>query len=213
MGVFFIIVMVLLSALHLYCCFINKAGLRKITKVFLMPVLIGVYYFNAADPQLFVILALIFGTLGDILLIFTDSPKLFIYGLSSFGVGHICYVIAFIPRMGAVSPFIAIFAVLAFIGAGLMLLKMLKPYAPDNMKIMMRSYVVLISAMSLCAILRFAAAPSVYAGVAAVGSLLFLASDSILSFEIFKGETKYGNFIVMLTYILAQSALAVGFIF
>jgi uncharacterized membrane protein YhhN len=44
------------------------------------------------------------------------------------------------------------------------------------------------------------------------GTLLFLLSDTILSFEIFKGETKNGNLKVMITYIAAQILISVGFL-
>lgn len=44
------------------------------------------------------------------------------------------------------------------------------------------------------------------------GTLLFLFSDTILSFEIFRGETKNGNLKVMITYIAAQILISAGFL-
>lgn len=48
--------------------------------------------------------------------------------------------------------------------------------------------------------------------VAFVGGLFFMLSDTILTGNQYRKELKHGNFYVMLTYILAQSLLILGFV-
>ena len=48
--------------------------------------------------------------------------------------------------------------------------------------------------------------------VAFVGGLFFMLSDTILTGQQYRKETRHGNFYVMLTYIIAQSLLIIGFV-
>ena len=46
--------------------------------------------------------------------------------------------------------------------------------------------------------------------IAFVGGLFFILSDTILTGQKYRRETRHGNFYVMLTYIIAQDLLILG---
>ena len=75
-----------------------------LTKPFLMPLLCGLYFaflpevLRSAPHQKFVLYALMFHTLGDVLLLFprTKTKAFFYAGMASFFVGHVGYCLWFI---------------------------------------------------------------------------------------------------------------------
>lgn len=71
-------------------------------KPLLMPILLMILCFNEQKirslEQIFIVIALGFSCLGDILLL-QHEKHLFVFGLASFLVTHICYIISFILRI------------------------------------------------------------------------------------------------------------------
>lgn len=70
-------------------------------------------------------------------------------------------------------------------------------------------YIFVISCMSATA-LFFAISNGQNAWWAFAGSLLFVLSDSLLAFQLFRTPFKYGRLLVMASYIPAQLLLAWG---
>jgi uncharacterized membrane protein YhhN len=50
-----------------------------------------------------------------------------------------------------------------------------------------------------------------FGGFVFAGSLCFMVSDSMLAYDTFRKKIKYGSFLIMLTYILAQLFITLGF--
>ena len=89
--------------------------------------------------------------------------------------------------------------------------KMLSPYLPKRLVAGCLFYMILLSLLSMSAVTGSFSTFNPGSVLVAIGTLLFMASDTKLSFEIFKGASKNGNLIVMSAYIAAQLLIVSGF--
>jgi len=157
-----------------------------------------------AFPQMPVLgFALAVSTLGDILMDL-DPQHLFVYGLGSFLVAHITYVVLFVQHRPR--PFSAGTAKIAA-SIGMLLYSIaisawLFPTLGD-LKIPVAIYMCEITAMAITAILARFPTPWV-----AIGAILFVASDSLLAVNKFKTPISYRDILVWSTYYAAQYAIA-----
>ena len=180
-----------------------------ILKGCLLPLILAVYIFGAQIILVPIVLALIFGWIGDILLLKIGDLRFFRIGLASFLTGHICYIIA---MFGYAQPFNIPFLVCGIAVAvilGFLIFKTVRPNA--EMKIPVIFYEMVIFIMAIFAVQLFLAQGGYFGGFVLAGSLCFVASDGMLSYDTFRGKTKYGDFFVMGTYILAQLFIILGF--
>jgi uncharacterized membrane protein YhhN len=211
-GVFIVDVIVHLAAIAK-----EKENLRRVTKVLLMPLLALCVMFiwrDAGDEPVpwYMIAALLFGCVGDACLIDHHHPIGFPLGLIAFAIGHVLYILQMLQITAA--PVLWIIVLLAAVyGAGtVMTFKKLTPFLPRKLWIGCLLYMALLSTLSATAAVGVLSGFSMGTVSLFAGTLLFLLSDTILSFEIFKGETKNGNLKVMITYIAAQILISVGFL-
>lgn len=209
--VFLSIVYALLCLVHLAACLMRHNAVRGITKPFLMPVLAFLYLSFDKTPQLLVFFALILGSAGDLFLLFTEKPGCMKAGMTAFALGHICYIAAFFKDINAVDPFVLAAAAVSYGIMVFILYRHFGKFLPRAMLIPATAYLLILSAMSVSALLHFASAPSLNGLSAVSGSWLFIFSDTLLTSFLFKPGTKQNNFSVMLTYIFAQTFLAAGF--
>jgi len=212
------------ALIHLYACYFRLTALRRATKPMLMPLLLLCYIARSAAPSPLITAALLLGTLGDVMLL-NMSMQHFTLGAMAFAAGHAAYILYMARRIAALacaseqaltcllSAFL-LYAVWTAIVFGA-----LRRELPPHMRPLLPLYMLLIGGMSACAI-TLAALPAMNGApaplpaiVAAVGSALFVVSDSILVFETF-GErlkrSRHSNFFVMITYIAAQALLIWG---
>lgn len=213
MNYLFFALFLLDAGLHLFACTPpEKHPLRRVSKCLLMPLLIGWYCTVAPEPSTFVILALFFGFLGDVFLIVPERSWLFVSGLISFAIGHTCYIAAFMQRVQMFPPaWVTLLAIVLYAAGIIGMIYTLWPRLPKNMFLPCVIYMALISLMSLSSFVLALQDRTISAWAAFVGSLLFLASDSVLSIVTFKRRIPYRYLIVMSTYILAQALLAASF--
>lgn len=189
----------------------NKLGML-ITKPLLMPMLLLMYVFSASILKWFIILALIFGFLGDVFLM--RAGMFFIAGLLCFLTGHVFYTAAFItsstlPKI----PFEFYILILPYILYGLLVYKKLLPHL-KSMKLEVFLYLIVIIAMSFSSLLRVWNTNGYQFWLPFIGSILFIISDSILAFNNFKPEerARVSDIYIMTTYIAAQLLIVLGFI-
>lgn len=159
-------------------------------------------------------LALFFGFLGDVFLLVPERSWSFVSGLISFAIGHICYITSVFSHLSLATPgwLLPLVAVVYLSGMARMF-AVLWPRMPKIMFIPCLLYMLIISSMSLC-MLAFALSYRTPAAWGAyVGSLLFIASDSVLAMVTFKRRIPFRHVIVMSTYIIAQTLLAIGLAF
>jgi uncharacterized membrane protein YhhN len=115
---------------------------------------------------------LVLSAVGDVLLIPKQVPRAFLAGLGSFLLGHVAYTFAFAVR--GLDPITVGVALVAVLALGLAVLRGLLAHVPANMTRPVLAYVVVISAMLVCAAGTVARAgmPAIF-----VGALAFYLSD------------------------------------
>ncbi|NOZ14209.1 MAG: lysoplasmalogenase [Acidobacteria bacterium] len=198
------------GTLHLLFVLVDYSPGRRITKVLLMPFLMLWVY--SVFPDYLLLSALFWGWLGDCLLIKKENGTFLRLGILAFLAGHLTYVLLFvihIPAFPGTAAFCGIFFPYLLFGAGMF--RLLRP-GLGRMVFPVGVYIFVISSMSMSALL-FALSVGGTAWLAFAGSLLFVFSDSVLSFQLFMKPFKYGRFVVMASYIPAQFLLVRGFLF
>lgn len=152
-----------------------------------------------------VAVGLVFSLGGDVLLML--PLNLFVYGLASFLVAHVFYLIAFTSdvRFGRRwTPFVVV-ACVAFA-----VLSALWPRLPPALEIPVACYVLLLGSMAAQAVARGLALGTRPAALAATGAVLFLASDAMLSIARFHTAFYGARAWVLGTYFLAQILIALS---
>ena len=150
-------------------------------------------------------LGLLFSLFGDIWLMLPSNR--FLHGLVSFLLAHVCYVFAFSASASAYGfpwPLIP----LSLIGA--VILRFLWPALPAGLKGAVSLYVTVIVIMVALAIGRAIALFSIGTLSAAIGALLFLASDSILAIDRFRKPFHLAQAAVLGSYFAGQLMIALS---
>ncbi|MDR1654433.1 MAG: lysoplasmalogenase [Treponema sp.] len=202
------IIFAAVSLLHLFSILLNRRLLQSISKVCLIPVLMVLYSASAGVFQATALLALIFGWGGDTLLLKGKHLRFFLLGLSSFLAGHLCYAATMLIQAGRIEGLVLALSVIAAVPLVYLVYRIIKP--SKVMKIPVLVYEAVIVLMSVSCLQLFAARRDAAAALIFGGSLFFLFSDALLGYCRFRKRLKYGDFFVMLSYIMAQGGIAAG---
>lgn len=146
-------------------------------------------------------IALMFCLAGDSFLL---SPRLFVFGLASFLIGHICFIISF-KKLKGFQWSIGILLSMIGISVGLFL------YLKDGLGELLVPVIVYISVISVMAwqgISLYEKEKDAQTLLIAIGSMLFIASDAILAVNKFKFEHAVFPVLILLTYWSAIGCLA-----
>ena len=213
----FLAVFVLISLIHVTAIFLRKEKLRRISKCFIIPPLLGAYISGAGNWLLLPIPALLLGWLGDVLLIRINKKIFFMTGLASFLLGHLFYMISFaiilgFPGHGGVAGNINIPAILIFTAPtavlGMVVFRLIKPtkemYAPVIV------YMIVLVAMNFAGFQVFLLNPGVAGLLILSGCFNFMVSDTILAYYTFRKLKLSGAVLIMVYYILAQAEIVIG---
>lgn len=210
---FLIIPFLVVSILNLY--FLKRESIKGkvFTKPLLMPLLIFFYMLNASEPNYLLVIALVFGFLGDVFLLREANKTLLLGGIKAFLMGHIFYFTAFVVK----SNFLK--------GVPLWFLLFLSPYAcvgviiakrlftsMKSIKLQAGIYMGVILAMSFTSLLTVFEASIVSFLLSFAGSVFFIVSDTMLAFDIFKVHEQKNHVYIMATYMLAQLLITLGFL-
>ncbi|MEZ4792512.1 MAG: lysoplasmalogenase [Gelidibacter sp.] len=153
-------------------------------------------------------LALLCSLLGDVLLMFVDvSANCFMFGLVAFLLAHVMYILVFSKHRNPSKkpmPFLVILLVYA-IG----LFSLLRPGLGD-MLIPVLIYMLVILGMATTSFLREGKASKISYYFVFFGAILFMVSDSLLAINKFHGTLPFANFLIMLSYALAQYFIVMG---
>lgn len=198
-------------AIHL--CFTargSKRG-RRLTKPLLMPLLLLLYSLEADVVNNWILLALIAGTIGDVFLLWPDDNRVFTAGLVSFLAGHVCYAVAILQTVDCSGgiPWWFWLAIIPYAAYGWYLISKLSSNL-GKMKVPSTLYGVVIALTSLFAILRVCNFSGWSFWLPFIGSLLFIASDSILVHNTFRAKIDCADIYIMATYVLAQFFIVIG---
>ena len=180
-----LITFLVVSAIHLIGIIIRQPLLADITKVLLMPLLLG--YVIALPNRKFIgfnllVIAILFCWAGDVLLMFTENNELFfLLGLAAFLIGHIFYMLTFnkmADKNSIGKPLQPLFSLIPLLFA-LSLLIVLFPNLGE-MKVPVIAYATVISLMCVAAMRRWQRTDTPSFITVLTGAVLFIFSDALI---------------------------------
>lgn len=164
---------------------------------------------DAPKQRRFIRIGLVLSLIGDVFLMWPKEG--FLSGLVAFLLGHLAYIAAFtVPVRLAARP-------LVFVGCAafaLLILAQLWPGIPGALRAPVVAYVVCLATMAAQALVWWrssaarAAADAPLARWAALGGVLFMASDSLLAVNKFAVALPLSSLWILATYWLAQWCIA-----
>ena len=201
------------SVTHLAACGLGKSRLRYFTKLLLMPLVAALYCALVDRPAPAVLAAMFCGWAGDFFMIYKHRDAFLAAGMASFGLGHILYVARIGVIAAAAQPrlFTALAGTLVPGAVAIIIFVVLRRRIPKQLRLAGLLYGLLLASLGSAAFIALRAGAPGGAYLLA-GGCLFLCSDGILAFETFRdGDSNAADVAVMLTYIAAQTLLAIGF--
>lgn len=204
--------MLLLIAELICGSFEGLASWHYFTKPSLLSALIVYFYYNSkalnSKIRIMTLLALIFSLMGDVFLMFVSkSPHYFMFGLISFFMAHVFYIVIFWRQRNLKINAAGLITILVLYAIGLFYL--LKD-GLGNLLIPVISYIIIILGMALTAFLRQEKVSKISFILVFLGAILFIISDSILALNKFYMPLKLSSISIMLTYGLAQYFIVMG---
>lgn len=198
----------------LVCIQLQLSSFRFITKPLIVLFLVGYFvssvYLMPASLKWWVVGALGFSWLGDVLLLFEEQNALFfMLGLSSFLLAHVCYIVFFnkIRRIEGRKGHLLLFVFVLIYYAALM--QLLSPEL-GTMKVPVWIYGAVICLMLWLALHLSRVYHSNSGLFIIMGALLFVLSDSALAINKFYQPFAGAGIVIMLTYGLAQWFITEG---
>jgi uncharacterized membrane protein YhhN len=184
----------------------DNRALEYIAKPATLAVLVAiaiVLHPERSDQRTWFVIALVLSLAGDVFLML---PKdLFVPGLASFLLAHIAYTVGFDLHPGSTRALVG--ACLAVVAVGIVLaMRIITRVARGDDPSLLApvvTYMVVISAMVASAL---AAGPL----LAAVGAMLFYASDTLIAWDRFVRARSWMPLAIIVTYHLGQAALVVS---
>lgn len=162
---------------------------------------------DAPAVRRWVLVGLALSLAGDVFLMWPQQG--FLPGLVSFLLAHLAYIVAFTRRLRFAArplPFV-IYALVAAV-----LLSQLWPGVPDALRLPVLAYVACLAAMAAQAgvvwLVARGAEGEMLARNAAIGGVLFMASDTLLAFNKFSAPVPFSALLILVTYWSAQGLIA-----
>lgn len=183
-----------------------------ITKPSLLTALIIYFYYNSKEhpskTRIMTLLALVFSLMGDVFLMFVhQSPNFFMFGLVSFFLAHVFYIVIFWRRRNTKINSAGLITILMVYAIGLFYL--LRNSLGDLL-IPVIFYIIIILTMVITAFLRQEKVSKISFILVFLGAILFVISDSILALNKFYMPLRFSSISIMLTYALAQYFIVMG---
>lgn len=202
----------------------GETTLLFISKPLLMPILMVFLWLNTKLQNGFekrIFIGLFFGWIGDILLMF-NNEDLFVFGLASFLICHIFYILAFVHnirkstyKLSVINKFVLGLLPLFYL---IVLYTYLFPYISESEKnkpflIPVTVYALTIVTMSLFSLWRIGSSNKISTALVIFGAIVFMISDSLIALNKFVEPFQYANLFIMFTYCLAQLCIITGTIY
>ncbi|HWS53492.1 MAG TPA: lysoplasmalogenase [Pyrinomonadaceae bacterium] len=204
-----------LSTLVLACALLNisaeQRGARRqvyvykpLTTLLIILVALQSKFQTPGIYKTLIVAGLLFSLAGDVFLMLPRDR--FVEGLGSFLAAHVFYVAAFAWGGGLAWSAWAGAALAAY---GALMLGLLWPRL-GKLKGAVSAYVAVILLMAWAASSRYLGGGPAGSGPAAGGALLFVASDTLLAWNRFKGGFRAAQALVLGTYFAAQWLIALS---
>jgi uncharacterized membrane protein YhhN len=177
---------------------------KPLTMIFIILIPLQNGYPLSQFYKYLIIAGLIFSLGGDVFLMLPKDK--FVLGVLSFLIAHLFYITAFIVE-GTHS--LSLFYLLPFLLYGVIMLSILLP-GLGKMKVPVLVYMLALMVMAWQALSRWAGSELPGSLSAFVGSLFFVASDSILAIDRFRKSFPSAHLYILLTYFVAQWLIALS---
>jgi uncharacterized membrane protein YhhN len=150
---------------------------------------------------------------GDVFLMIPRD--MFIFGLLSFLLGHICYIVGLnnaAPLINLWGVFLVVLLMLFLLWLYPKLSRGLAEKGKQGLKVPVLVYSIVISLMVYSALMTWTRTgwPAAAALLVSAGAVLFFASDSMLAWDRFLKPLSHARLRVMVTYHLGQIGIIVG---
>ena len=193
---------------------IGSMELNLVSTVLLIPSLTAYYLLTAERPDGFILIALALSAVGDMFMLDTRSADSLMLGIGSFLLSLVFFTAALVRPVSRFKtlPQRYYFFLLPYIAFGIAVFLALRPHL-GALLIPCSIYLAVILLRSFAALCRRGECRGEWYWFLLIGSILFIASDSIVAFNVFqfKNEMRYGAFLAAITYIPAQFLLVMGF--
>ena len=210
----FLTLFIILSIIHLYDSWRDSHKARARTKPFLLIMLLLYYVFSGHKVNIYLVCALLFSWLGDVLLI-PRGHKWFTAGGISFIFSHVFFILTYMPNidLSKANWLIVIPMTVIYYGISFYIMKVLRPTTPKAMVIPMNFYLLCNSTMNLAALLQLMSTNNIGSWLAFIGAILFFASDCCLFLVRYGSKPEKifrKHFTVMLFYLLGELLIVLG---
>ncbi|EIA08375.1 lysoplasmalogenase [Flavobacterium frigoris] len=203
-----------ISLFYLLIILLGQEEIAWFLKPFLIPFLLLAVFFSGSFPsKKFLLTALTFSWIGDIILLFADRDELFfIVGLIAFLISHIVYILLFNKqlkyknRKNKAVFWIGVTVIIVYL---FVMISILLPTLGD-LTLPVFVYALVISTMLLFALKGFLNWEKSGSWYILIGAIAFVSSDSILAFNKFYSSIVMSSFLIMVTYLIAQYLIVVG---
>jgi len=157
------------------------------------------------DVRAWFVLALALSLAGDVFLMLPSDR--FVAGLASFLLAHVAYVIGLTRHGGSAEAlfFAALPVVIVTAILGARFLRAARASGHDELVGALVAYMTVIAAMVTCALASGNA-------LAALGAVLFMASDALIAETRFVGARRWAPVVIMVTYHLGQAGLTLSLV-
>lgn len=205
-----IILSIALLLLWFFDLYAKYNGHKRYTKPLLLPCIILLYlwlsYTMHKQIHILEIIALLSGWAGDVFLL-SRKDSFLLAGLISFLAGHIVYLILFFSFYLPTISVTTLCAIILYGIYGFILYKRIVPHVPLKFQIPVIIYLFVILSMSCAAGLLYQNVHFLSWLLIWSGSLLFVASDTLVAIEKFINPDIHG---VMELYVPAQVLIMIG---
>jgi uncharacterized membrane protein YhhN len=189
-----------------------------ISKCFIVPLLLAAYIASGgANKYLLPVFALVFGWIGDVLLIKGKNKTNFLLGLTSFLTGHLFYIASFLYILGffyferlalkldiaSILVFIPVVFVLAMV-----VFRLVKPVKGLRLPVIL--YMTVLVVMNLIGFQVFLFNPGLAGLLILSGCFCFMISDTVLAYYTFRKIKISASVLIMYFYIIAQAKIIIG---
>jgi len=158
--------------------------------------------------------ALLFSMAGDVFLM--PYYNIFLFGLASFLVAHIFYIVAFLKGNKLLEGIkknkaLVMFLILAYLGLIFVLVSNMLSSGTDTVMIVaVVVYASVITVMVVSTMAMYGNDTSIQSKLMMVGAMLFMFSDSVIAINKFVLEIPLSGLFIMVTYTLAQWLITLG---
>ena len=199
------------SIIHIYCCMYGNKILLFITKLFIMPLILLIYFSLTVGKEknkLFC-LGIIFGWLGDL---FMAIPHM-VLGILFFFLGHIFYLITILKRnpieIYKKKYYIYIFILIPILSFCYFLFHnyLKEGFERGNIVIPGGIYLIMLGVLNTSAFFNLIIQFNIYNILLYIGVSIFWCSDFILIRRMFYHSLPTHKYLVMTTYIIAQTLI------